>query len=213
MKKFFLIVGLVIISLFVFISCEKQEGNIGKYRGHEYVDLGLSVKWATCNVGASKPWKYGDYFAWGEVEIKDYYNANYKYYDGEKFTKYSDGVNCMLEPGDDAATVNWGGSWRMPTVEEQKELINNCTWICTTDHDVAGYRVISKVEGYTDQSIFLPAGGAILADRNSGSLDGLYWSNENNCFGGAYLMSFNPDTVGIYFTSPFFGLSVRPVYQ
>ena len=108
----------------------------------EYVDLGLSVKWATCNVGANSPEEYGDYFAWGETTSKDKYNWNYyKYCKGSSttFTKYcnksSYGYNgftdtkTKLDPDDDAATVNWGGSWRMPTVAEMTELQSECTWI------------------------------------------------------------------------------------
>ncbi len=110
-----------------------------EYNGHDYVDLGLpsGLIWATCNVGAAKPEDYGDYFAWGETEPKDdYWWSTYKWCNGDwdKLTKYctdsyywdsssssSMDNKTVLDPEDDAAHVNWGGSWRMPTDEEWTE--------------------------------------------------------------------------------------------
>ena len=162
----------------------------GTENGKGYVDLGLpsGLKWATCNVGATTPEEYGDYFAWGETEPKDYYNwSTYKYCNGSSttMTKYCTGSyygtvdnKTTLELTDDAARVNWGGKWRMPTIAEQKELRNtsNCTWTWTTQNGVEGYKVTSKVNG---NSIFLPAAGY----RYYGSLDfagscGYYWSSS-----------------------------------
>ena len=154
---------------------------------HEYVDLGLSVKWATCNVGANNPEEYGDYFAWGETSPKSsYLMKNYKWTtDGcITFTKYND-TDCktVLDKEDDAAAVNWGGSWRTPTMDEIKELLDNCTWELqaagNTDFGgVAGMKVTSNIEGYTDKYIFLPLAGdgpqnGLPSDR--GEL-GKYWS-------------------------------------
>ena len=163
---------------------------------HEYVDLGLSVKWATCNVGATTPEEYGDYFAWGEVEPKEYYSAEnckyyYLYYDYEiddgyyLVTKYctdsdygKDGFvdyNAILDPEDDAATVNWGGSWRMPTYDEVNELRNQCTWTKTIQNSVNGYKVVGK----NGNSIFLPAAGsAYYANKNDVGVFGFYWSSS-----------------------------------
>lgn len=156
---------------------------------HEYVDLGLSVKWATCNVGASKPEEYGDYFAWGETQPKSTYNwSTYKYCNGSStsLTKYcTDSYNGTvdnkntLELSDDAARANWGGSWRMPTDAELTELREQCTWTWTTQNGVYGYKVTSKKSGYTNKSIFLPAAGY----RNDSSLSGAgsnsrYWSSS-----------------------------------
>ena len=134
----------------------------------EYVDLGLSVKWATMNVGASKPEEYGDYFAWGETEAKsDYSWATYKFTTdgGSTMTKYNatDG-RTLLDTADDAATANWGGDWRTPTLDEIGELLDNCTWEWqaagnTAFNGVAGMKVTSKKSGYTDKYIFLPAAG------------------------------------------------------
>lgn len=136
---------------------------------HDFVDLGLpsGLKWATCNVGANSPEEYGDYFAWGETEPKDYYSYNnYKYGSGfEKFTKYtieeeySYNGNVdnkyILDPEDDAAYVNWGPGWRMPTEGDLRELNEKCDWEVTTINGICGYRVT----GPNKKTIFLPAAG------------------------------------------------------
>ena len=152
---------------------------------HEFVDLGLSVKWATCNVGATKPEEYGDYYAWGETEPKSEYTiSSYKYSKGSvgTLTKYCTeceyvlGYNgfidnkIVLDPEDDAAHVKWGGKWRMPTIDEWKELVNNCNWIWTIQNGINGYVITSNKEGYTDYSIFLPAAD-IKATRNGITFD------------------------------------------
>ena len=154
---------------------------------HEYVDLGLpsGTLWATCNVGASSPEDYGDYFAWGETAPKDLYDwSTYKWRNGSytTLTKYctrSDyGYNGFvdnkteLDPEDDAATVNWGPSWRMPTTEQQRELCEKCSSVWTTQNGVNG-RLFTGPNGNT---LFLPAAGyrwrrSLL---NAGSR-GLYW--------------------------------------
>lgn len=145
-----------------------------KENGYEFVDLGLSVKWATCNVGATKPEEYGDYYAWGETETKtDYSWSTYKWCNGSNttLTKYNTNSSygtvdnkTTLDPEDDVAHVKWGGTWRMPTKAEQDELLNNCTWKWygkdnTEFNGVAGYKVTSNIEGYKDCFIFLPAAG------------------------------------------------------
>ena len=127
--------------------------------GHEYVDLGLSVKWATCNVGANKPEEYGDYFAWGETSTKTEYNSDNCPTDGLSESKlqsqdYIDGEGNLTSQYD-AARANWGGSWRMPTKYECHELIDKCKWEWVTINGVNGY----KVTGTNGNSIFLPAAG------------------------------------------------------
>ncbi len=191
---------------------------------HEYVDLGLSVKWATCNVGATTPEEYGDYFAWGEVEPKEYYDwSTYKYgTDYNQLTKYctkssygKDGFTdnkTVLDPEDDAATANWGGAWRMPTKAEQDELRNNCTWTWTTQNGVNGY----KVTGPNGNSIFLPAAGYVYEGTFliAGSL-GDYWSSSLNTGTPdyAYYVDFGSVYVGWDRDDRYNGLSVRPVCQ
>ena len=135
-----------------------------------YVDLGLSVKWATCNVGAYKPEGYGDLYAWGELEPKESYTwENYRFGAGDelpfkrKLSKYNTDRNrgvvdnkTTLDLVDDVANVRWGGSWRMPTLEEWTELRQNCTWTVDSINGVKGLRATSNKPGYTDRSIFLP---------------------------------------------------------
>ena len=206
------------------ISMIAPSENVDPYNGHEYVDLGLSVKWATCNVGASKPEEYGDCFAWGETEPKSTYNwSTYKYCNGSSssLTKYCTNSSygtvdnkTTLDLSDDAARVNWGGSWRMPTMAEQDELLNNCTWTWTTQNGVYGYKVTSKKSGYTSKSIFLPAAGyrddSWLSSAGS---YGDYWSsslNSNNPYGAWYVL-FDSGFVNRSFDNRYFGFSVRPV--
>ena len=197
--------------------------NSGTENGHEYVDLGLSVKWATCNVGASTPEGYGYYFAWGETQPKSTYNwSTYKWCNGSynKQTKYNPystygtvDNKTTLDLSDDAARANWGGSWRMPTKAEQDELRNNCTWTWTTQNGVNGYKVTSKSNG---NSIFLPAAGARYGSSlySAGSY-GKYWSSSlyTNCPDAAYVLVFLSDNVVLGSFSRDFGQSVRPVCQ
>lgn len=148
------------------IVMEEAPTNI--HEGREYVDLGLpsGIKWATCNVGATSPEEYGNYYAWGETTAKSTFTwSNYKWCNGSYWTqkKYCTSSSygtvdnkIVLDKSDDAASVNWGGNWRMPTKAEQDELRSNCTWTWTTENGVNGYTVKSKANG---KSIFLPAAG------------------------------------------------------
>ena len=137
----------------------------------EAIDLGLSVKWASWNVGASSSEEYGAYFSWGETEPS--FENNYIWDDyllcngsSNKLIKYNNNSSygtvdnkIILEPGDDAACVNWGGAWRMPTLAEQQELLSNCTIAFIQINGVNGCLLTSNIDGYTDSSIFLPAAG------------------------------------------------------
>ncbi len=208
------------------ISMIAPSENVDPYNGHEYVDLGLSVKWATCNVGASKPEEYGDYFAWGEVAPKETYDwSTYKWCNGsyDTQTKYCTNSSygtvdnkTTLELSDDAARANWGGSWRMPTDAELTELREKCTWTWTTQNGVYGYKVTSKKSGYTSKSIFLPAAGY----RNYSSLDlagsyGFYWSSSLLTVYpyGARSVNFDSSGVNRFSDGRNYGFSVRPVCQ
>lgn len=202
--------------------------------GHEFVDLGLSVKWATCNIGADKPEDFGDYFAWGETSpyyesldplvwkegkergynrnsASDNYNDRSIVFGTKQpapastSAKYSieTGAKQQLDPEDDAAHVNWGDNWRMPTIEECQELVDNCTWKATTRNGVKGYDVISKTNG---NSIFIPTAGTyvgfsntptiILDDENNPDAGqkiypGCYWSatlSPNYSYRASYLL-------------------------
>ena len=209
-----------------FTTDEKTTGN-GTSNRHEWVDLGLpsGLKWATCNVGASQPEEYGDYFAWGEVEPKEYYYwDSYKWCNGDydTQTKYCNdsyyGYNgftdnkTTLELSDDAANYNWGGGWRMPTKEEQDELLNNCSWEWTTQNGVNGY----TVTGPNGNSIFLPATGF----RHGSSLSsagsvGYYWSSSLYTSYPVYacVLSFYSGNVGRGSNYRYYGRSVRLVCQ
>lgn len=211
--------------------------------GHEYVDLGLSVKWATCNVGANSPEEFGKYYAWGEtsaygeapnaypadfegeknpgytsLETKtDYQHTTYKYSLGKtySYTKYCHNQyygevvddKRVIEPEDDAACVNWGSGWRMPTHDEQLELLENCYWVYVesyNDVEVKGYMVYKVKDardkgGKTDNQnthvpfasysisdphIFLPIAGerskSYLGSKGDGfvnTTEGWYWSS------------------------------------
>ena len=184
-------------------TTEQSSSTSNTENGHQYVDLGLSVKWATCNVGTTKPEGYGDYFAWGETRSKSYYNgSSYSYYDNP----------TTLPLSADAARANWGGQWRMPTIDEFEELRSKCTWTWTTQNGVNGYKVTSNSNG---NYIFLPAAGY----RDLGSLYGAgdygyYWSSS------AYGPNYSTTALYLYFYSTWkdrkndykaAGRSVRPV--
>jgi len=154
--------------------------------GPQMVDLGLSVKWATFNIGANSPYEYGDYYAWGETETKSVYSwANYKYCNGSNttMTKYCLDTlygtvdnKTVLDPEDDVASVKWGESWRMPTADEWLELKQNCTWkLITIGDDVYVFKVSGTKEGYTDNFIFLPVNGCYI-DNNLYYYDGCWAS-------------------------------------
>lgn len=194
------------------------------YDSHEYVNLGLpsGLKWATCNIGATTPEDYGDYFAWGETEQKEHYDwSTYKWCRGsyDTMTKYCTSSSygtvdnkTELDPEDDAAHVNWGGAWRMPTKAEQDELREKCTWTWTSQNGVKGY----KVTGPNGNSIFLPAAGC----RNDGSLlsagsYGSYWSSSlyASNSGNAYCLDFFSGYFDWGYYNRYYGRCVRPVCQ
>ena len=210
----------------------KPDGGNGKHQEHEYVDLGLSVKWATMNVGASSPEDYGNYYAWGETEPKDYYDwSTYKWcelkYHSENnytafLTKYCTQSDCgheqfvdnkmILESADDAACVFWGGVWRMPTKEEQDELRDNCTWEWTTSNNINGYRVT----GPNGHSIFLPAGGVRIGNASYAIGEfGYYWSSSLmiDSISEAHSIVFTPTSKSCDSDSLYRGRKIRPVYD
>ena len=168
---------------------QTADRNIKEAAQYKKVDLGLSVCWAEHNIGASSPEKYGDYFAWGETEPKSNYTAETnKYYDKTKKT-YIDIGKDISGTKYDVARAQWGGNWRMPRLEEIKELIDKCSWQWIELKGINGY----KVTGPNGNSIFLPAagyrGGTEVIGRGS---DGYYWSGtlyEDSSY-YAYLLYF-----------------------
>lgn len=214
------------------------------YNGHEYVDLGLpsGLKWATCNVGATNPEDYGDFFAWGDTEPyyakghaldrpcsswktgKSGYDwESYKWCNGSMvtMTKYNSDPGygtvdnkTALDPEDDAARQNWGGSWRMPTLNEFYELHINCIWTWTIHNTIYGY----KVTGTNDNWIFLPAAG-FRYDKylsNFGSY-GYYWSSKRGfvppCHGENLYFDSSNGIIPNDFEDRCRGLCVRPVTE
>ncbi|MBR5035493.1 MAG: leucine-rich repeat domain-containing protein [Bacteroidales bacterium] len=189
------------------------------------IDLGLSVKWASCNLGAFSPEEYGHYFAWGETCPKDipYSYETYKWY-SSSIIKYGSIDNKMtLDPEDDAAHVYLGGNWRMPTIDEYQELINNCSWYIESKKGVEGVRIKSK----NGNNIFLPFAGYKEGDNTidckvgaypwTSSLDGnstskakILYANSSGVELGAYQRWYG---IEIGSNQRWYGLPIRPVTE
>ena len=178
----------------------------GTINGHDYVDLGLpsGTKWSTCNVGASQPHQYGNYYAWGETTTKSGY-----------ISSRTEGVSMNDISGNasyDAARANWGSTWRIPTKTEMEELINNCTWTWTTQSGVNGYRVT----GTNGNSIFLPAAGDCSGtSRNFVGEYGYYWSStpDESSDYRAYYLYFRSGSLDVGRGGRYLGHTVRPVSE
>lgn len=217
------------ILVFAITSCSSLR-HIGYENGHEYVDLGLSVNWATMNVDAAAPQDTGCYYAWGELEPKEVYNwLTYRYriegdtiYDVQ-LSRYNTKINhgnvdnlTTLLAADDVASVKWGGSWRYPTIAEIEELAdeNNCTWTWTTMKGVNGYKVKSKKKGYKRSYIFIPEVRARfgLGYDDDSAAEGLYWSSSIIEAFHACVLSVFPDGISVYSAAERqLGLPVRAV--
>lgn len=250
-STFFAIVLLLGLST-VMVSCDKEDFGSGsskasgKENGHEYVDLGLpsGTLWATYNVGATSPMEYGGYYAWGETGTKRVYSwETYKWLGGfmyptnnpvlSKYRSSSQGwgddvkldYKTILDATDDAAQINWGGKWRMPTIEEWRELVNTNYCTLTPTPQNGGIKVTSRKNG---KSIFLPAAGCLVNyDKRGLELSGygLYWASNKNgspndesasfmAFYG-YRLSSGHDIVDVWsndYKLRRYGLSVRPVF-
>lgn len=195
-----------------------EDPNAGKY--YESVDMGLSVKWATCNVGAEVPEGYGIHFSWGETQPKEYYSwSNYKWCEGNynNLTKYNYDSNygyiddkTTLELEDDAAYANWGRGWRMPTDAEMKELFYYCTWTWIDLNGVGGFQVTSNING---NSIFLPAAGYHIYSYIDGY--GCYATSSlsTNTPHMLNLLFFNSESIDYINGDRAYSYSIRPVCQ
>ena len=179
----------------------KKEPQPNTINGHDYVDLGLSVKWATCNIGASSPSDYGDYFAWGEDETKSTYTEDNSATYGR--------TNYTFR---DAAKKKWGGTWRMPTEDECEELIDDCIWTWTTQGGHDGYKVTSKKNG---KSIFLPTAGIRFRSSLGAGAFGGYWSSTHyaSISNYAYCLYFFGNRLCVGNFLRYSGGSVRPVSE
>ena len=187
------------------------------HNGHEYVDLGLpsGTLWATCNVGATSPEQAGLYFAFGETTgySAEQVKKGERSFDSASYTAPSVSENLNIEQ--DAAHVNLGGNWRMPTKTECQELIDNCNVVWTDDYngtEVAGCIFTSKVNG---NSVFLPAAGLCYDSSvvEVGS-DGHYWSTSGLSSSRAWGLRFYCDNLYMnYYYYRFYGQPVRGVCE
>ena len=231
----FVLVGLVPALLVGLVACVPDDELQEEKSKYEAVDLGLSVKWASCNVGATSPEEYGDYYAWGETEVKTNYSwSTYIWCNGgyDSQTKYCTSSDygtvdnkVTLEPKDDVARVKWGGSWRMPTFDEIQELCDCCTWKWTSVNGVNGY----KVTGTNGNSIFLPAAGIQNNEYEyEDGFDGIYDRGSYGYYWSATLWSatlredFSHAACRFYFSADYHywdpydrcvGRGVRPVKE
>lgn len=216
----------IIFFAFLFININLYGQSVN---GHSYVDLGLpsGTKWATCNVGASKPEEKGYYYAWGETDDnrskKGFYWSTYSLCKG---TETSMKKYCLepsfgnvdnkrvLEAQDDIAFQLWGDSWRMPTKEETQELIDNCNWIYKKGNGYSGYIAESKINKKT---IFFPAGGRLEYDTPFLPESGHYWTStirESTSKRACILLFWKEqgeEEQSIWYDNRFCGLLVRPV--
>ena len=215
MKKSYLISFVCFLIMLNSLPALSQSATKGKEKGHEWVDLGLSVKWATCNLGASKPSAKVKYYGWGETKpISSHQNNKWELQRGYFYSKYCTNSQygyvdnrIRLELEDDAARKQWGGRWRMPTIKEFQELSNRCDWGWTKLNGQWGY----QITGRNGNSIFLPAAGEY------GRIDtddfGMYWSSSLD--GGLPVRAcqwwFSDSDNYQSFYLRFAGLSIRPV--
>ena len=179
---------------------------VGKHNGYEWVDLGLSVKWSTINVGASYYGSNGGHYAWGEILSRE---------DGNNSADllYEEYIGDICGMGlYDAARANWGGNWRMPTISELQELKDNCTWIWTTRNGNDGY----IVTGPTGQQIFLPAAGCCYgSELDDDGWVGGYWSStpdESDTADAQYLI-FDENSRDVDSYHRYHARSIRPVLE
>lgn len=177
----------------------------------EAIDLGLSVKWASCNVGATSPEEIGSYYAWGEVAEKDEYGgSNYLYYDEDAGCNQNIG-SSITGTKYDVAHIKYGGNWRMPTSSEYEELMSQCSWEWKTINDIYGY----EIKGSNGNVIFLPVGGYWHISDIINSNYGGYWSgtaiNDKYYNAAAYTLSFGSSYKNITAYMREYGLLVRPV--
>lgn len=204
------------------MSCGKDDNNeeprVIDYgyvpAGVEAVDLGLpsGTKWASCNIGATVPEEYGDYYAWAETETKDRYNGDNYIYALGSGGPFKDLGIVISKTEYDVARAKWGGDWQMPTKRDYQELLENCKYNYTTMKGVRGGRFTSKKNG---NSIFLPAAGIQWARGLShGGENGCYWSGqmyENGKADAIYLSIYKESLVDV--RSRIDGCSVRPVIK
>ncbi|MDE7376584.1 MAG: protein kinase [Muribaculaceae bacterium] len=178
---------------------EVSKPSSGQHKGHEWLDMGTSVKWATCNVDAASPHQNGAYFAWGEIDTKDVYTVDNCYTYGQELS------NIAGMPAHDPAAILWGGGWRLPTRGEFQELVNKCVWTW----DGAGYKVVAS----NGNELYLPAAGSKHGSSIGGvNTYGNYWSATPNGDTHAWSLTFGRNSHRLFNNDDRFrGFSVRPV--
>lgn len=174
------------------------------------VDLGLSVYWCSCNVGAEAPEEYGDYFAWGETKPKSSYSeSNYSYYDNDR-KEYTDIGEDISGTQYDAATVNLGSDWRMPTKAEMQELLTQCSWQWSQINGINGY----VVTGPNNNTIFIPAAGSASYSPYGVGSNTMYSTSSvgHNSTQNTCMISYSTDKPSIYnLWDKYYGIVIRPV--
>lgn len=222
----------ILLGICLLAACSKEDNPGPSGDIPNSVDLGLSVNWASYNLGAGKPEDCGSYYQWAGTEdiTSSEYHLNWSYcpyHTGTSstsgFTKYNSNPSygtvdnkTVLDSGDDVANKELGGNWRMPTDAEWVELLDNCTWTWDNQKGVDGYTVVSKKPGYTDKSIFLPAAGyRILNSRIGVGKGGSYWSSSLSTSKASFASSlfFTKDEVKTEGKNRCYGFPVRPVQQ
>ncbi len=177
----------------------------GVLEGHEWVDLGLSVKWATCNIGAVRPEDYGNYYAWGERKKKSSYTKDNSKTSGDKLK------SIAAHRKRDAARAQWGSTWRIPTKAEMMELIEKCEVTWETRNGVNGKLVKNKATGV---SIFLPAAGYRGSELYEAGESGRYWSaTSEGTTEQADFLFFYSEHFNWHRDFRYYGLSIRPVTE
>ena len=182
-------------------NMDKKKDSNPSHEGHEYVDLGLSVKWATCNIGAENPEDYGNYYAWGETSTKSSYTE-------DNCATCEKSIGDIMGTNMDVAHVMWGGDWRMPTKEEFDELIKKCDWLWTG----SGY----MVTGPNGNSIYLPAAGFRYYEELYGEDSfGYYWSStpELDSTTNSNFLDFDRTAAYTDWGNRYPGYTVRPVLE
>ncbi len=201
MKKVILFSGFLSFAVFAILCCVSCGSGPS---ASEAVDLGLSVKWAPYNVGATSSEGCGGYYAWGETGTKDVYSTENSATYGKEVSDFSGNAEY------DVALAEWGGAWRMPTKAEFEELVSCCTWEWSEQNGVEGFMVI----GPNGNSIFLPALGRKSDNGDTISQDaGYYWTSTpyDNDPLTAHCYQFMKGYRGFFMTYRYSGYSIRPV--
>ena len=190
--------------------------NTPKINGYEYVDLGLSVLWATHNVWAKNKWRYGGYYSWGEIEEKSYYSKDtYDYYKNGSYVNIGTNISGTRY---DVAKMKWGDPWRLPTEAEVRELVEKCSCVvCIQGHgDANGYEevVCAEFTGPNGNKIILPLSGSIIYNAtDKKKQEGCYMTGSNTGRSYIYTLEVGSDCYVSSMGIRYIGYSVRPVAQ